>query len=283
MYVRQAAVAGRFYPSEPDRLRDLVTSYIDRAEPAIPDKPFGMIAPHAGYPYSGPVAGWSYRQIVGHTYGTVIVLAPSHNELFSFASVMTDGVYRTPLGDVPIDERFAEKLLDKVGDTTVAKSSHRGHSDEHSLEVQLPFLQVALADFLLVPIVVGRIIWEQCQQLGRAIADSVEGNDVLVVASSDLSHYHSYDKAYSLDRKVIERVKKLDAQGIADGCRTGDLEACGGSPISIMLTAAEQKNARHVEILRYATSGDVPEGSRDQVVGYLAAAVYEAQIDVDPK
>ncbi len=279
-----AAGATRFYPSDPKLLREVVTGYINEAELLGEEEIFGLIAPHAGYVYSGPVAGWAYRQVSGRRYETVIVLAPSHFEPFSFASVMPRGVYRTPLGDVQVDERLAHALSDKGKDWI--QLSLQGHTvtggmGEHSLEVQLPFLQVALGEFKLVPVVIGGVDWELCLLLGQALAEAIDDGDVLVVASSDLSHYHSYDQAYRLDSQVIERVEALDARGLAEGCRSRELEACGAAPISALLTAAELIGAKQVRILRHRTSGDVKGGMRDQVVGYLAAAIYRGEADSD--
>jgi hypothetical protein len=143
---------------------------------------------------------------------------------------------------------------------------------EHSLEVQLPFLQVTLGDFKLVPVIVGSGGWEVCRILGEALAKVCDEN-TLIVASTDLSHYHSYDEAYRLDQNVIEAIKDLDAEAIANGCQRHEMEACGGAPVAALLAAADLKNARKVNILRHKTSGDVPGGVRNQVVGYLAAAI----------
>ncbi len=283
-YVRPPTVAGPrgFYPAEPHVLRTQITHHLDSAEYIEDLPPFGLIAPHAGYIYSGPVAGWAYRQVVGRIYDVVVVLAPSHFEMFPFASVMPRGVYRTPLGDVPVESDVAREFANAAAGA--AELSFKGHyanggPSEHSLEVQLPFLQVALGDFKLVPVIVGGGGWDLCHRLGAALAAVARSRDVLLVASSDLSHYHDYDTAYRLDRELIARVEAMDGEGVAEGCRSRHLEACGGSPIAAVLAAADRFGARRVRILRHATSGDVPGGMRDQVVGYLAAAVYPGEAE----
>jgi len=280
--IRQATVSGPhgFYPSDPQILRNNITEYLDLAELRVSGAPFGIIAPHAGYFYSGPVAGWAYRQIQDFIYHTVIVLAPSHVVAIPFISVMVSGSYQTPLGDIPIDENLTVKLIKNgeglIQGSTIGHMSDGRNQPEHSLEVQIPFLQVTLGDFKLVPVIVGSGGWEVCRILGEALA-KVCDDDVLIVASTDLSHYHSYDEAYRLDREVIKAIETLDAEAVADGCRKRELEACGGSPVAALLAAADLKGARNVNILRHKTSGDVPGGMRDQVVGYLAAAINSGE------
>ena len=277
--IRHPAVAGphSFYPSDPQILRRIVTDYLQQAELKIDKVPFGLIAPHAGYVYSGPVAGWAYRQVQGRTYRSVIVMAPSHMIPIRYISVMSSGIYITPLGEIQIDEELAQKLIDAGGDSIRASTSGHLHDArtpaEHSLEVQLPFLQVALGDFKIVPVIIGGQDWKASRDLGEALVKAAS-EDVLIVASSDLSHYHGYEEAYRLDGEVIELIERMDAEAIANGCSRNKLEACGSAPISALLFAADKKGARNVEILRHKTSGDIPGGMRDQVVGYLAAAVY---------
>lgn len=279
-YTRPPSVAGAhsFYPSNPSQLRDQINHYLEQADLLEEEPPLGLIVPHAGYIYSGPVAGWAYKQIVGHRYDTVIVIAPSHFEPFSYAAVMPAGAYQTPLGEVPVDDELVKELVkagEKVMEISLQGHLNRGSGlSEHSLEVQLPFLQIVLADFKLVPIVVGGSGWNLCRKIGEAVAKIARGRKVLIVASSDLSHYHSYDKAYQLDQAVIDRIQTMDAEGLAEGCHSGILEACGGVPIAATMTAAGLMSAKNVKILRHATSGDVTGGMRDQVVGYLAAAFY---------
>lgn len=279
-YRRKPGVAGPggFYPSDPFQLRNQVERYINTADLIVEEPPFCLIAPHAGYIYSGPVAGWAYRQILNREYDTVVLLAPSHFDAFPFAAILSEGVYETPLGDIEVDSVFAREIATVGGE--VAGLSEKGHFStddtpaEHSLEVQLPFLQVAIRDFRIVPIVIGSPGWNLSRKLGSAIARVIGDRDVLVVASSDLSHYHEYNKAYSLDKEILKLVEAGDAEEIASGCQKRELEACGGSSIAAALHASKLMGFKRTVVLRYATSGDVKGGYKDKVVGYMAAASY---------
>lgn len=276
-FIRPEAVAGPggFYPDDPTELRQVVTGYLNSAAVVCPEPPVGLIAPHAGYVYSGPVAGWAYRQVQGRTYRAVVVMAPSHREPFSFASVMPEGAYRTPLGPLRIDRELSARLTELAADS--AALSLRGHSispyAEHSLEVQLPFIRVALGEVPLVAVVVGMVNWETCRRLGEGIAKLATEHRLLVVASSDLSHYHTDAAARRLDGRTLEALRAGDARAFYGSCRRGDLEACGAAPIAALLQAATALGNCEVRVLHYATSADVPEGDRGYVVGYVAAAV----------
>lgn len=278
-YLRPPAVAGSygFYPSKPDVLRSDVQNYINKAKLFGASRPFGLISPHAGYVYSGHVAGWAYRQIVDFSYKTVIVISPSHFIPLSSVSVMPEGAYQTPLGNVEVDSELAAQLVKSGGGSIelsmTGHTNHKWESAEHALEVQLPFLQVVLGDFKLVPVIIGNTGWRLCKQLGKALADVVN-DDALIVASSDLSHFHPYKRAIAIDQNVISAIKAGDAHAVAEGCRTGAFEACGGAPIASLLFAAKEKKKNQIEILRHANSGDVTGVQKDKVVGYLAAAVY---------
>ncbi|MDP8237852.1 MAG: AmmeMemoRadiSam system protein B [Candidatus Hatepunaea meridiana] len=280
--LRHPTVAGPsgFYPSDQYELKELVSTYLKQAKLKTDKAPVGLIAPHAGYVYSGPVAGWAYKQVQDRSYRTVVILAPSHMTYFPFVSIMQSGSYGTPLGEVPIDEDMADKLIKEGGD--LFQASYKGHLSEvgtpaeHSLEVQLPFLQVALGEFKLVPIVVGASGYDVSLALGKALAKVMQ-DDVLIVASSDLSHYHSYEEAYRLDGEIIEVIKRMDTRRLSEGCQRREYEACGAVPIVSLLIAADLCQAHNVEILRHKTSGDVPGGMKNQVVGYLAAAIYPGE------
>ncbi len=275
--IRHPSVTGRFYPSEPDSLRKIVSEYIHSAKSVSDQKPLGLIAPHAGYVFSGSVAGNAYHQIVGHQYDTVIVIAPSHFLPLRFASIMPSGYYRTPLGDIPIDGEISFELSEM---NEIFQLSYKGHTDsnglqmEHSLEVQLPFLQIALGDFKLVPIITGSRDYGLTELLGRAISDTVKNRNILVVASTDLSHFHTYNTANRMDRKLIELVQVMDFDNIEKGCGNGSLEACGVIPMSVLLRTFAHDDQASVRILKYANSGDAPYGSKDSVVGYLSAGIY---------
>ncbi len=267
--VRRAVVAGAFYPGEPDALASTIDRYLDAAgSPDLDGEVVALVAPHAGYVYSGGVAAHAYAAVRGRTYDTVIVVAPSHRAAFRGASVFDGSSYETPLGAVPIDRESVSELRQRG-----LVFEPRAHSQEHSLEVQVPFLQRSLESFELVPIVMG----EQSEAAVRSLAAAMSGvvaerpdRRYLLVASTDLSHYHSQEDARRLDRVIVESVDAFDPEGLLRALASGECEACGGGPTAAVLMAARELGAAGAEVLRYATSGDVT-GDMSQVVGYMAA------------
>lgn len=277
--VRQPAVAGQFYPAQPDELRRTVDEYLAQAAvPALPGKLVALIAPHAGYIYSGQVAAYSYALLKGRKFERVVVIAPSHFEAFPFVSVYDGDAYATPLGNIAVDKEFAAKLA-KLSPRI--QLSSRGHTPtqqqgEHSLEVQLPFLQRALGEFKLVPIVMGEQSYETERALGVALAKMLKGTDTLIVASSDLSHYHPYDEATTIDEKTLKAIARWDYLSLSQNFESRIWEACGGGPIVAAMIAAERLGANQGRILKYANTGDVT-GDRSRVVGYGAVALIQAE------
>lgn len=275
--VREPAVAGMFYPAEPETLQAMIREFLSHTEKVIQGDIGGLVSPHAGYIYSGPVAAWSYRQIEGNSYDVVVVIAPSHFEYFRGASVFPGAYYETPLGKIPVDHTLAEQLAEQSPHIHLSMSGHsisftgRG---EHSLEVQLPFLQTVLKDFKLLPIVIADQSWDNVKTLALSLANVLKGKKALIVASSDLSHYHPYTTAYTLDEKIQELFNSFDYQGIVEGCERHEIEACGYGPIATMMYACELLGYNKSKVLKYATSGDVPVGEKAQVVGYMSGVVY---------
>lgn len=275
--VRQAAVAGAFYPADPNELAAMVDGFIAHASaPAQKGEIVALVAPHAGYPFSGAVAGHSYAMLKGRPTHRVVVIAPSHFEAFSFTSVYDGDAYITPLGRVPVDKEFARKL---VRSNPEIKLSSQGHvptaaGAEHALEDQLPFLQRALGDFQLVPIIMGDQSYPASRALGVALAELIRGTDTLIVASSDLSHYHPYEKAVSLDGKTLNAIGEWDYLTLSDNFQNRTWEACGGAPIVAAMIAAERLGATRAQVIKYANSGDVT-GDRSRVVGYSAVALLK--------
>ncbi len=271
--IRKPVVAGHFYTDDPKALAQEIDAFLEEAAVVeVPGEILALIAPHAGYMYSGGVAGYAYRQIQGLPFKSVIVIAPSHRLSFAGASIYHRGGYQSPLGLIPVDEERAAAILQRHARLNFFPQAH---ATEHSLEVQLPFLQRALGDFQLVPIVMGEQDLPTCQMLAEAIASSMHGERVLVVASSDLSHYHPYDRAVALDRRVLEAVEAFDSPKLYGALRSGSAEACGGGPMVTAMLAAQELGATGAKVLKYANSGDVI-GDRGQVVGYMAAAMYGA-------
>jgi len=264
-------IAGTWYPGDPAVLRAEIRRYLEAVPArAVAGPVVGLVSPHAGYVYSGQVAAHGYRLIEGRRYDAVVVIGPSHRVLFRGASVWPSGGYETPLGVVPVDGELAEAIL---GADPVVHADRKPHAAEHSVEIQLPFLQVALGAFAFVPIVMGTQDLRTCEALADGIWRAAKGKEVLVVGSSDLSHFHDYEQAKRLDAVVVDLVRKRDARGLARRLEEGSCEACGGGPVIAAMLFAEKAGARGVQVLRYANSGDVT-GDRRQVVGYLSAAFF---------
>ena len=271
--VRPTAVAGAFYPADPAELGGLVDRFVAQAKvPAVPNV-VAIVAPHAGYPYSGAVAGHSYALLRGRKPARVVVIAPTHYEAFSFTSVYDGDAYSTPLGQVPVDRDFAARLVKLDSSIQLSSLGHRPDADkhEHAVEVQLPFLQRVLGEFRVVPIVMGDQSWENCRALGVALAKLIQGSDTLIVASSDLSHYHPYDDAVRIDHKTLQGIEEWDYLSMSMNIDQRNWEACGGGPIIAAMIAAERLGATQAQILKYANSGDVTN-DRSRVVGYGAVA-----------
>ncbi|MBW2029555.1 MAG: AmmeMemoRadiSam system protein B [Deltaproteobacteria bacterium] len=269
---RSPILAGTWYPADPKELKGVVKGYLSKARAsAIGAKLLAIIVPHAGYRYSGQVAAHAYSLLLSRQYERIILLGPSHRLAFKGISVNLQAGYETPLGVVPVDRRMAEELIKK---TPQAGWNPRAHAREHSLEIQLPFLQMVASGFRIVPILMGDRDYDTCQDLARAIAGLLgKTTKTLLVASSDLSHFHSYDTAVELDREFMAYVSRLDAPGLYRALSRGECEACGSSPVLTALLVAKHLGADHARILRYANSGDVT-GQRSRVVGYVSAAIF---------
>ena len=271
--IREPAVAGAFYPDNPEVLLRDVRRYLENAKKEkIEGEITALISPHAGYMYSGQVAAHAYKLIEGKIFESVIVVAPSHHALFKGASLYDRGGYRTPLGVVPVDIDLSKKLIKKRREIQFLPDAH---SKEHSLEVQVPFLQVVLKSFKLVPIVMEPYwSWETCQVLASAIAETMRGKKVLLVASSDLSHFHSYEEAVKLDQIVLTHIERFDPEGLNRDLKNRRCEACGGGPIISIMLAARALGADKGKVVKYLNSGDVT-GDRSRVVGYAAGVFYK--------
>ena len=276
--VRLAGVAGSFYPADPKALSATIDEMLARATPPPISAPIlAVVAPHAGYQYSGPVAAYTYAALKGRKFSRVVVIAPSHYEAFDFTSVYEGDAYATPLGTVQVDKAFARQLV-KMSPTM--RLSSQGHDPtpagaEHAIEVQLPWLQRVLGEFELVPIVMGDQSYENSRALGVALAKLIQGGDTLIVASSDLSHYHPYDEAVKIDHKTLNALEQWDYLSMSRNFGTRTWEACGGAPIVAAMIAAERMGANQAQVLKYANSGDT-SGDRSRVVGYSADVFVKA-------
>ena len=266
--LKRSVIAGSWYPGNPSILRRDIENYFDSApESELPGDVVGLIAPHAGYAYSGQIAANAYNLIRGKKYDVVIVVGPSHRVAFHGVSVFSRGGYETPLGIVPVDEDLAEKIKNI---SKVVADIPGAHLQEHSVEIQLPFLQVALGEFLFLPLVMGEQDTNTCRELADAIYKSSTGKKILIVGSSDLSHFYNYNTAKKMDAIALKFLKKGDAAGLLQSLENGEVEACGGGPMAVAILVARMMKADKAHLLKYANSGDVT-GDKSSVVGYVSA------------
>jgi len=269
--VRHPAVAGRFYPRDADDLRSEVQGYLSQSISTNEEtvKAIGCIAPHAGYMYSGHVAGAVFAHI--DVPSLCVVMCPNHTGRGKALSVMSEGAWETPLGDVPIDSELAQALQQRFPALQDDAAAHRA---EHAAEVELPFLQLRQPNLRIVPIALGTGQFEVLEQLGLTLADVLAPRKerVLLVASSDMNHYESDVVTRTKDHRAIERILTLDARGLFDIVTQQEISMCGFGPAVAMLTAARQLGAKSAELVKYATSGDV-SGDREMVVGYAGVTV----------
>jgi len=269
--LRFPAVAGRFYPGDPDDLRAEAIGYLTPASPAsqAPVRALGCIAPHAGYMYSGHVAGAVFAR--AEVPKRCIVLCPNHTGMGRALAIMSEGAWETPLGAVPIDTELAAALKERFPALNEDSAAHRA---EHAAEVELPFLTLRQPELRFVPIALGTREFEILEQLGKALADVVaaQQDPILIVASSDMNHYESDALTRVKDHRAIERILTIDPRGLFDVVTQQDISMCGFGPAVAMLTAARQLGAKSAELVKYATSGDI-SGDRDKVVGYAGVVV----------
>ena len=265
--MREPAVAGRFYPRDAAKLRADVVSYL--SPPAEPVPAIGCITPHAGYMYSGRVAGAVFSRI--EIPACCIVLCPNHTGFGRPLAIMKEGAWRTPLGDLPIDSDLAARLMQAFPALVADSAAHRS---EHAIEVELPFLQVIRPDVKFVPIAVGTGQLMLLELLGEAIATVISGHEhrVLIIASSDMNHYEDDTTTRLKDRKAIDQILALDPRGLYETVMRESISMCGFGPAVAMLTSAKRLRAQTAELAQYATSGDV-SGDRETVVGYAGIIV----------
>jgi len=276
--VREPAVAGEFYADDPDTLRtQLRESFTHEIGPgALADhegdsRPLALVAPHAGYPYSGPVAAHSYATIARRSKPeTVVVLGPNHRRVGADVAVAPSDRWRTPLGETSVDRGLAQAVVDGADGATFDAVAHE---TEHSVEVQVPFLQHVLADVSIVPICLGAIGHDRAASLGATLSSAIDraGRDAIIVASTDLTHYQSHDAAREADRPIREAIEALDTDAIARRVASGH-SMCGPWATVAALRAARERGADSGDVLTYATSGDTA-GSPGRVVGYCSAAI----------
>src|SRR4030043_489567 len=269
--IRESVAAGTFYPGNADVLRTQINDFLSNAKSENIKNIKSIICPHAGYIYSGQVAAYSYKQIKGETFDSIFIIAPSHAEYFDFISIFNGDAYRTPLGLVYVDKERSRSLADKNPRIELSKYGHRS---EHSLEVQLPFLQVLFENIKIVPIVIGQQNNRNMSDLGDTIGNLFKNDNILIIASTDLSHYHPYDTAEALDSRVIELVSNFDPENLKAEFLSNNIEMCGGGPVVSAMIASKIMGADSSRVLDYKNSGDAT-GDRNAVVGYMSAVFYK--------
>jgi AmmeMemoRadiSam system protein B len=263
-----------WYPRNPAMLSGLVKGYLSKADvEPVSGVLMGLIAPHAGYAFSGQVAAYAYKNLQKARYHRVVIIGPSHYVRFKGISVDFQSAYKTPLGTVPVDQAFAKELLSANKEIQYAPQAF---TREHSLEMQLPFLQTVLTDFRLVPVIIGEYDYSTCISLGKSLADLIKksGGKTLVIASTDLSHFYTDEKARVLDKEFIEHVRAFNPGDLYRSLSSGECEACGGGATIATMLSSKELGANRAVILHYANSGDAT-GNYRRVVGYLSAALLK--------
>jgi MEMO1 family protein len=276
--VRPSSIAGQWYPDDPHRLAASVDGYIEAARlPALEGELLAVMTPHAGHRYSGPVAGHAFAALCGLQPGLIAIVSPMHHPAHQPLLTSAHDAYATPLGLIPIDHD-AQQALDAYLQVELGFGLTMVRRDpEHSLEIELPFLQRALKNsFSLLPVMMRDTSERSARGLGRALAKVVGGYNAMMVASTDLSHFYNQKNANQLDQEMLRRVKALDPAGVLQAEEEGKGFACGRGAIAAVLWAAIELGADTVKILNYATSGDIT-GDYSQVVGYGAAAILRSK------
>lgn len=267
--VRHSTIAGKWYPGDPNVLAKSVDEYITRATlPPVSGRVVGVLAPHAGHRYSGAVAGHAFKLLSGMEVDLVVLVGPSHYAYPAPVLTTAHDAYETPLGLVPVAHDILDMLRQRVPVQALRSDQ------EHSLEIELPFLQRVLKDFRLVPLALVDQSFEMAQQLGYALADLIANQKALLVASSDLSHFYPQPVAEVLDRTVLDSVAAFDPKGVIEAEQHGTGFACGRGAVATVMIAAQALGANKAQIVDYATSGDVTH-DYGQVVGYGAALFYQ--------
>ncbi len=265
--IRKPAVAGSFYPANPEQLKDQLASFIRPVQKKIRAR--GIMVPHAGYVYSGKVAGQVYSQI--DIPDRIIILSPNHTGLGAPFSINRQGHWQTPMGNVKIDQELAAQLMSRF---SLLEEDPLAHAREHSLEVQLPFIQYLKKDFTFVPMTLSHVSIDECLNLGEAIADAIESEkkQILLIASSDMNHYEEHHYTLRVDQLAIDEILKRDPVSLYHTVHKKNISMCGIIPTTVMLAAVNQLGAQKARLVDHKTSGDV-SGDYDRVVGYAGIII----------
>jgi AmmeMemoRadiSam system protein B/AmmeMemoRadiSam system protein A len=272
--VVEPTAAGGFYPSQTEALEAMVDNLLESAQPEpIKGEIFALISPHAGYGFSGAVAACGYKLIRNKPYKTVVILGAAHHFGFSGVSIYPQGAFRTPLGDLEVDEGFTRLLLYKDSQITFTPQAFK---EEHSVEVQLPFLQRTLTGFKIAPIIMGDCTLENCRKLAQLLKEAIgQRKDVLVIASTDMYHGYDYEEAGIVDNLTLSYLKKMDAEGLYYGLRESKLQLCGGFGAVAALFLAKELGHEKLEVLKYTDSSEVTgkKAKGTWAVGYASCAI----------
>lgn len=274
--VRPSPIAGKWYEGNPKTLARIVDQYLDRAElPELPGEVIAVIAPHAGHQYSGPVAGYAFVAVRGRSYEKVAVLSPMHQPYYEPLLTTAHAAYATPLGEITVDKDAIADLDTRLRSVLGQGLTPVAYDREHSLEIELPFLQRALTgEFKLLPVMVRSQSAKVSQKLGEALAETLRGKNALVVASTDLSHFYTQKEAVAFDTEMLRRIESFSPEDVFCAEKDEQGFACGLGALTAVLWAARALGADTVKVLRHATSGDVT-GDFSSVVGYGAAVVMK--------
>lgn len=279
--VKEPSAAGTFYPSDEKTLKEMVDGFLVRAEgQPVEGKLIALISPHAGYQFSGQVAAYAYKHLAEREINTVILIGPTHHKAFNGASVCAEGSMRTPLGNIKVNEKIARSLINEKASVSFNPDAFE---KEHSLEVQLPFLQQTLKNFKIVPIVIGSPTNESFEFLTEKLIE-ILGKDekTIIIASTDLSHYHDYETAVRMDGKIIDAVERMSSEEVGRYLMAGEGEMCGEYPVILTMAVARGVGATNGLLFKYANSGDVT-GEKGRVVGYAAIGLYKSALTKEEK
>lgn len=280
-HIKEPSVSGTFYPADENNLKVMINSFLYRSEKRpIAGRLIAIISPHAGYEYSGSTAAYAYRHLAEMNIETVILIGPSHHAAFNGASVYAKGSMKTPLGNIKIDEKIANSLINEKA----LVSFYPGAFDkEHSLEVQLPFLQQTLKKFKIVPLLIGSPARETFEHLTEKLTEILAKNEkAIIIASTDHSHYHDYDTAVKMDKKIIDAVERMSIEDVERYLITGEAELCGSYPVILTMAVARRLGATNGVLYRYSNSGDITN-DKSRVVGYAAMGLYKSTLTKEEK
>jgi AmmeMemoRadiSam system protein B/AmmeMemoRadiSam system protein A len=272
-HIKTPDFSGIFYPSDKKKLISLLNDFFAKSSKKnTPGRVYGMICPHAGYVYSGKIAAKNYKQVMDENYNTVVILCSSHHYILKKTAVYPDGGFRTPLGFLEVDKRFADDLLEDNPETI--ESNRSAFKQEHAIEVQLPFIQTALGKAKIVPLVIPSNSFKICQKIASGLEKLIkERSDVLVIASSDLSHFHDKYYAEKIDRRTLSLILNSDPRKLFECVQKGENEMCGSSAVATLMLLMESLSVNNIEVVDYATSADsdlIPKPDNSRVVGYAS-------------